>query len=224
MLYTSLIVLVHHVWFLFIKHSNYIFQNLETLRILGPTIIDFVYIYIYIYTVFSRKVKINNKLLQFSLNISSHNSGLLRASRSLLIWTHPECCFERKAYFFNIYLFVSCCAETCAPPLDTFWPWPLPGGAGWTSFLWRPTKVLSWDANVARIWVHKVNRAVHTVCSLESRICSWARIQQHLIINITFTSLDLYWGLELLIMWDWRWWYHNLQIGRCPCCWQLQLI
>lgn len=89
------------------------------------------------------------------------------------------------------------------------------------------TTVLSWDANVARIWVHIVNRAVHTVCSLVSRKCRWARIQQHLITSITLTSLDLYlWGLELLIMWDWRWWYtdHNLQIGRCSCCWQLQLI
>lgn len=78
-------------------------------------------------------------MFQSSLNISRWFLWSTQGVRKPLD-LYTSWMFE-KLIFFNLSLFISCCQcwDVC---VDTFWPWPLLGGVGWTSFLWRPAKLL----------------------------------------------------------------------------------
>lgn len=80
-------------------------------------------------------------MFQSSLNISRRLLWSTQGVRKPLD-LYTSWMFEKLIFSTFLFLFPAVSVETCAPPLDTFWPWPLLGGVGWTSFLWRPTKVL----------------------------------------------------------------------------------
>lgn len=95
------------------------------------------------FSVISGPTKINN---WFCLNTLFYTSpGFFFYSRkvNIEVWLtfFCECCFERKSYFYNISVFVSCCQcwDVCTTPLPLAL---IPAGWSVVNFQWRPTKVL----------------------------------------------------------------------------------